>query len=474
MATTDSARTHSATTIFSIVLFLICLSICLFSSAAPAKYSLANWPQYKQNPFVIRIDFSFSDEDGAGSIITADLDGDGLMDYLVTRPGNLGAYSHFGKRLWHLKTDIQVSSSSETYGLPGLHAAGVQAADIDGDGKTEVVFLTKEGFLNIVVGATGKSKTRKKLPFPNEAERWENVIIANLRGKGDRDLILQATNREGYRMGKFLAAYAADNLDGKPLWQTSEYLGCAHTGARIADIDGDGRDEVLGATVIDHDGTLKRIFDVRGHLDSIFVNDVRPDIPGLEIVSLEEGSLQRVFLFNKDRLIWASDYKRQEPQNAAVGEFDLSRKGLEIWCRSRYDEHQKPFVFDARGDVIADYEMDAVAPEGWTIKGVEEIWTIDWTGQTKQSAAAKERHKAGDVCIFDPTTGKFLKRFKEKADRLYVADVSGDWREEIIVCAGQELHIYHNADPNPNPKRERLWKRNHYKRSKMIWNYYSP
>ncbi|MCX8053973.1 MAG: FG-GAP-like repeat-containing protein [Armatimonadetes bacterium] len=449
------------------------ISPCLLAKTGHAKFPDTDWPQYEANPFVIPIDFDFNDEDGAGSIIAADLDNDGLMDYLVTRPGNIGAYSHFGKRLWHLKLDVQVSSSSETYGLPGLHAAGVQAADIDGDGSTEVVFLTRDGLLNIAAADTGKLKTRRKLPFPKEAEHWENVIIANLRGKGDRDLILQATNREGYRMGKFLAAYASDNLDGQPLWQTSDYLGCAHTGARIADIDGDGRDEVLGATVIDHDGKLKQLFDVRGHLDSIFVNDIRPDTPGLEIVALEEGG-QRVFLFNKDRLIWESDYKRQEPQNAAVGEFDCSRKGLEIWCRSRYDEHQKPFVFDANGAVIADYEMDKVAPEGWTVKGVEEIWTIDWTGQAKQLAAAKERHKSGDVCIFDPLTGKFLKRFKEKADRLYVADVSGDWREEIIVCSGREIHIYHNSDPNPDPNRERLWKRNYYKRNKVIWNYYSP
>lgn len=460
-----------------VVLLLTCTIIFSHAAAKDSKpKSVVEPPQYKQNPYVIRIDFSFEDaEDSSGSIIAADLDNDSLMDYVVTHSGNIGAYSHYGKRLWWLKVDIQVGSSAETYGLPGHHGPGVQAGDIDGDGKTEVVFLTKDGFLNIVAGSTGKTKIRKKLPVPDEAERWEHVIIANLRGKGDRDLILQATNREGYRMGKFLAAYAADNLDGKPLWQTDKYLGCAHNGARIADIDGDGRDEVLGATVIDHDGKLYPIVKVEGsHLDSIYAYEVRPDIPGLEIVTLEEGGPQRVMLFNKERLIWQSHCRHQEPQNAAVGEFDPTRKGLEIWCRSRYDEHQKPFVFDAYGKVIAEYEMDNVAPPGWTTKGVEEIWTIDWTGNKKQLAAAKERHKSGDVCIFDPITGKFVRRFKEKADRLYVADVSGDWREEIIVCSGNEIHIYHNPDPNPNPGRERLWKQNHYRRSKMTWNYYSP
>jgi hypothetical protein len=434
----------------------------------------SDWPQYAENPFVIRLDFSFSEGDSAGSLVAADLDGDGLMDYLVTRPGHVGAYSHHGKRMWHVEADIQVAGSAETYGLPGHHGPGIQAGDIDGDGKTEVVFLSKDGCLNVVNGASGKTKLKKKLGAPEGAERWEQVIVANLRGKGDRDLILQATNKDGYRMGRYLAAFSADGLDGKPLWQTDAYLGCAHTGARIADIDGDGKDEVLGATIIDHDGRITHPCPVRGHLDSIFVYDVLPDEPGLEVVALEEGGPQRVFLFNKDRLIWESDYKHQEPQNAAVGEFDLQRKGLETWCRTRYDEHQKPFSLDARGKLVAEYEMDRVAPKDWTTKGVEVIWTIDWTGGPKQLAAAKERHRSGDVCVFDPITGEFVKRIKEKADRLYVADVSGDWREELIVVSGSEIHVYHNPEANPNPRRERLWTRNHYRRSKMTWNYYSP
>ncbi len=56
-------------------------------------------------------------------------------------------------------------------------------------------------------------------------------------------------------------------------------------------------------------------------------------------------------------LVWLKDYLRQEPQNAAVGEFDFTRKGLEIWCRSRYDPNQKPWVFDSEGDVISHYEL---------------------------------------------------------------------------------------------------------------------
>ncbi len=281
-------------------------------------------------------------------------------------------------------------------------------------------------------------------------------------------------------MGRFLAAYAIDDLlkkeDTQPLWTRDDFVANAHNGARVADLNGDGKDEVLGGTLISPDGEIlvKIPLKRKTHIDSIFVADVRPDIPGLEVVALEERGDNRVFLFNSDRLIWEIHYKKQEPQNAAIGDFDLNRPGLEIWCRSRYPKHQKPFVFDSQGQLIANYEMDNVAPRGWTVEGVEVIFTIDWTGEPKQLAAAKERHKSGDIAIFDPLTGEFIHRFKEKADRFYVADVSGDWREELIVLNGNKLHIYTNPEPNPNPNRPQLWSQNHYRRSKMTWNYYTP
>jgi len=433
----------------------------------------AEWPQYDQNPFVFKLDIPAEDE-GVGGIIVADVDNDGLMDYLVTKPGHLAVHGHDGKPLWHQEIDIRVAGNSENRGLPGWHGPGVQAADVDGDGRTEVLFLTQDNTVHLVDGATGREKRAVTLPSPEGTERWEQLIVANFRGLGDRDLLLQATNKEGYRMGRYLAAYALEALDGPPLWQTDQYLGCAHNGARIADLDGDGKDEVAGATVIDDDGSLHRVLEPQGHLDSIFIYDVQPETPGLEIVALEEGGGNHVFLFNMERLLWQTHHRHQEPQNAAVGRFDPARPGLQVWCRSRYDEHQKPFVFDSAGKLIADYAMDDVAPEGWTVKGVEVIWAIDWTGEEKQGAAAKERHESGDVAVFDPLTGAFLERFPEKADRLYVADVSGDWREELIVVSGNEVHIYHNPAPNPRPNQPRLWEQAPYRRSKQTWNYYSP
>jgi len=307
-------------------------------------------------------------------------------------------------------------------------------------------------------------------------------MIADFRGAGDdRDILLQATNHKGYRVGRHLAAYAADDLlqgrVAKPLWRTDRFVSCNHNGARIADLDGDGRDEVLGATIYSPKGKLlARAAKYSGHIDSVFVADVRPDKPGLEVVLLEEGGGDSncVQVVGCRGPIWRMHFKRQEPQNAAVGRFREGSDEIFIWCRSRYPTHQKPFVFDSRGRKVFDYAMDDAAPKGWTDSGVEVIHTIDWTGRRQQLACAKERHCEGDVCIFEPLTGRFVEHFKQKADRLYVADVVGDWREEVIVLSGSNLYIYQNPARNPRPDEPRLWTRRNYRRLKQCHNYYSP
>ncbi len=460
---------------------------------------------------VIPLD-SAIEPNGKGGLIAVDVNNNNQKDFIITQSnsnilgqeqGLVTVYDHSGQKLWDKTANLQLTRKSEDQGLPGLHAPGVQAADIDGDGKTEVLFLTTDNRLHIVEGATGKTIREIQLTSPNKTERWEHLVIANFRGKGDRDLLLQTTETVDYRMGRFLAAYSMENLlktnQPQPLWTRDDFVANAHNGARIADLDGDGLDEVLGGTLISPKGDLLFSIPLKGHVDAIFAADVRPDIPGMEVVALEEGGepggeedkevgteaknqpqssrrlkSDRVFLYNTKGLIWETDYKNWEPQNAALGDFDLSRPGLEIWCRSRFRSHQKPFVFDAKGQLISNYELSKIAPPDWTEKGVEVIFTIDWTGDKKQLAAAKERHEEGDVAIFDPLTGEFQMRFPEQAHRLYVADVSGDWREELMVLNTKELRIYQNPQPNPNPKGSSLWTQNSYRRSKMTWNYYSP
>ena len=424
---------------------------------------------------VIKLDMP-APQSVAGGIIVADVDNDGKMDFLISSEEHLEVRANDGSRLWNWFGSIQVSTDSENNGLPGVHAPGVSAGDIDGDGKCEVIILTKDRELIVFDGAIGKIEATVKPHKPKGPRRWELAMIANFRGKGDRDILLQATYHTGYRTGRYLAAYAfEDLLAGKePLWTTDKFVSLAHGGARLADLNGDGRDEVLGVTILSHEGKeLARAAEFKKHGDSIFVADVVPDKPGLEVILLEEGD-NYVQVIGMDGPIWRQHNKQQEPQNAAVGRFKKGSDEIFIWCRSRYSKHQKPFVFDSSGKTVFTYEMDDVTPMAWSFSGVEVINTIDWTGERQQLACAKERHTKGDVAIFEPLTGKFVTAFHADADRLYVADVFGDWREEVIILSGNELHIYTNDAPNPRPDVKRLWTNHNYRRMKQNHNYYSP
>ena len=180
--------------------------------------------------FELEIPGPSDDEDSAGGIIVADVTSDGKPDYLVTCTGHLAVHDNRGSKLWVKKTDIVVGWQSESQGLPGHHGPGVGAGDVDGDGRTEVVFLTQDGALHVVDGAKGTEKATIRPPVPAGAQRWEVAMIGDFRGVGDdRDLLLQATNKSGYRMGRYLAAYSFDALIAgrKPLWSTDEFVSCA-------------------------------------------------------------------------------------------------------------------------------------------------------------------------------------------------------------------------------------------------------
>lgn len=449
------------------------------------------WPQYPANPFVIPIQQPTLSE--RGGIIVADFDNDGLLDYAVstkddpqesqTTRATIGVYAHDGSVLWVQEVDLRINKGF--YGLPGLYGPGIAAADVDADNRTELLHLTTQDQLVIRDGETGLIEKALALP-PTEigADFWGQFQIVNLRGRGDRDVILQADvvpDLNNIR-NKFpwLIALALDA--GDVLWSTREYDGVRHGGFRAADLDGDGLDEVAGAVIIDHDGSRMNSWDYHlivnpGHLDAVYFEDIKPDVPGLEAILLEEAKQKddRVAIFNSEQVFAYASRNGNEPQNAAIGDFDPTRFGLEIWCRSRFPFDQQPWVLDADGNVIAEWIMNEKKPANWTIEGIEMINKIDWTGAEKNYLAAKERHKEGDIAIIDAMHGDFLKIWKEKAARIYVADVAGDYREEIIVINNEksEIRIYWNTDINSNNK-SRYWRLNHYRRSKQNYNYYSP
>jgi PKD repeat protein len=450
------------------------------------------WPEYDTNPFVITTPQPHITR--RGGIIVSDLDGDGLLDYILTTKDDpftsesaratIGAYAHDGSILWVEDVDLHINGNAENYGLPGWHGPGITTADIDGDSQVEILHLDSQNRVVVRTGNTGViERTITVSHSLSGADIWGHLQVVNLRGKGDFDLILQA-NPENFgsqqNMFKWLKAIALDSEE--TLWEVDNYWGPRHGGFRAADIDGDGRDEVIGAVIIDHNGNRMNGWDYRtiqGHIDALHTADIKPDIPGLEIMVMEESwgvTDDRTAVFNPDQVFFYALRNGDEPQNGAIGDFDLSRQGLEIWNRSRFNYDQRPWVISSDGEVIAEWIMNDKKPYDWTTEGIETIYTIDWDGGDKQYIAAKERHIEGNIAIIDAMTGYFVRWWEDQSARIFVADVAGDYREEIIVVNGAagEIHIYWNDAENPHPLKSRYWNYNLYRRQKENYNYYSP
>lgn len=406
-----------------------------------------------------------------GGLFAHDLDSDGRLDFLVISEGHIGAYRQSGVPMWVREVDIALFDSS--------HHPSAIAGDMDGDGEQEVAYITGAGEIAILDGATGAPERTLSPPRAPTA-----LAIANLRGDGDREILLQFSQTE-------IAAISA--ADGSLLWETDEYRGIEHSPLRQTDLDGDGLDEVAGASIIDHDGTKMNDWDLGGaylSMDSIAVADVVPGGP-LEVVLAEQrGANSHTDMVNHERILFRAlnPWNWEDPDKVTVGDFDPERPGLEILNRSSggdgtarrgdeepYRNELAPWVLDAEGELLCKYYVNDHKPEWWTGHGIEEMAPIDWDGDETAEIAAKERHAEGAGAIINPITCEFQQVFEGQAVRLYVADLVGDAREEVVVLDRRGfVRIIGNAAPNLNPAKPSPWSQQHYRRQKQNWNYYSP
>ena len=426
------------------------------------------WPAYADNPFVFALE---QDVPGwTGGFFVHDLDADGLMDFVVAGETAVGAYDHWGGRMWVLGTGVYGAGE-----FPGLHHPAAIAGDMDGDGAQEVAWLTGGQELLVVDGVTGAEERRH--PFPGA----QAVVIADLQGEGDREAILQYSQTE-------LKAIRIDS--GAVVWETDEYISGEHSPARQADLDGDGLDEVAGVTFIDHDGSLMSQWDLadlgsnRWNVDSVAIADV---VPGgaLEAALAEQGSNNEAIVVNHEQVVYhasnpdnpccdvAGECQERDCDKVAIGDYSLDQPGLEVFCRSACG--RAPWVHDATGAIIAAWTVDDTKPESWYIDGLEMVAPIDWDGDDRAEILAKERHVAEDAAIIDPMTGEFREVFTAEAERAYAADIAGDRREEVVVLdLSGTILVFWNEAPSLGASGARKWEQQHYRRQKQNWNYYSP
>lgn len=227
-----------------------------------------------------------------------------------------------------------------------------------------------------------------------------------------------------------------DSPHGKP--GTDKEFGSITTqGAHsmsAADVDGDGKQEIVyGAATIDHDGSLLySSMDVLppesadpgtvarlGHGDALHVTDIDPDRPGLEIFMVHEGGKSAPYGYalrdGATGEVVYGDYSGEDTGRGMVGDIDPDHHGLETWAVG---------VWSADGTKI----NNKMPGTNMNIK-----WSGDMTTQIingiKSETPTIDNWKKGTVLT---ATGTRTNN-GTKGNPSLVADIFGDWREELAI-----------------------------------------
>ncbi|MDL2230376.1 silent information regulator protein Sir2, partial [Alistipes sp. OttesenSCG-928-L06] len=220
-----------------------------------------------------------------------------------------------------------------------------------------------------------------------------------------------------------------------------------------ADVDGDGRDEiVLGSVTLDDNGEALWSTGL-GHPDKAYVAKVIPDRPGLQIfyaleVWHEENGVCLVDAATGE-FIWTIGHFTKHVGDGVAVDIDPAYPGLE--CFGSEDSKAgltDKYMFNAQGQRLGS-SQDVPGCKDW-------IW---WDGDLLRETtrrAPRPTEDAGHVRgtqrvrggAFDLVkyTGEVLTKGIQ-GNIMMIADLRGDWREEIITMLPGELRIYSTTIP---------------------------
>lgn len=225
-----------------------------------------------------------------------------------------------------------------------------------------------------------------------------------------------------------------------------------------ADVDGDGRQEIVygSATLDDDGGLLYSSFDQLpagstapgaqarlGHGDAMHVADIDPARPGLEIFTVHEGATSAPYgTALRDAAtgeVLFGAYSGRDTGRGMIGDVRTDVPGMEVWS-SMPAGTEASGLLSATGDVLS----PANPGTNMSIR-----WAGDLTTQVVNGA------QAVTPTIDDWTRGTLLTASGTltnngtKGNPALVADVLGDWREELLVRTADStaLRMYLSSEP---------------------------
>lgn len=219
-----------------------------------------------------------------------------------------------------------------------------------------------------------------------------------------------------------------------------KYGGQGNHQLSVADVDGDGRDEIIyGAMALDDDG--KGLWTTGlGHGDAMHVGNLDPTRPGLEKFGVHEnvrgnGGIGAAMIDARTgEILWTTPAE-QDTGRGLAADIDPRHAGAETWASNTRDLH------DARGKVISGGKPRAANFAVW------------WDGDALRellngNRITKWNWRTGSEDLLLEATGATSNN-GTKATPALSGDLLGDWREEVILRRedSSELRIYTTPIP---------------------------
>jgi hypothetical protein len=201
-------------------------------------------------------------------------------------------------------------------------------------------------------------------------------------------------------------------------------------------VDGDGRDEViLGSVTLDDNGSVLWCTG-KGHPDAHYYGDIDPRRPGMELAYIiERGQKKEGGIHVLDpatgKFIWQLGEPTKHVHSCGMcTDMDVMTPGLEVYGADadghKMTEHR--WLFSCDGKVLKsgkEVDFSFGVPSAW--------WDADLQREILRGQA------------WDYDGGVVSERIEGSV--VLVADVLGDWREEVFTTVPGELRIYTTPIP---------------------------
>jgi rhamnogalacturonan endolyase len=445
--------------------------------------------QYSSIPVNTPEGYSIND----GSV--GDLDGDGEYDVIIHLSGRgidnpstgisgipkFHAYKMDGTFLWEITLGRNIRE--------GAHYTQFMVYDLDSDGKAEFVCKTADGtidgsgkvigdstkdyrnldrnsgifygkvlagpeFLTVFNGETGEAmSTVDYVPNRYPLNGWNGhggnggkdssgnrvdrflACVAYL--DGVRPSVVMCRGYYGrsvlaawdWREGKLSLRWVFDSKDAE-----NPYSGQGNHNITVADVDADGKDEIVyGSMVVDDDG--KGLFSTGfRHGDALHVGDLDVDRPGLEVFGIHEieekttGPGAALFDARTGEVLYKGSMNTDVGRGVAADIYPAN-PGAEMWFNGSGG------LLNLKGEKIGDMPSSTQ-------------WLIWWDGDLSRELLDGNRiDKYLSGLLF--TAEGAVAAAGSKNTPVVSADLFGDWREEVIYRTpdNKYLRVYTTTIP---------------------------